>query len=391
MKIAIYGTGDNAKLILEEGTEKLCCVISEDSGLKEFCGCKVVGITDAVQMADAILIAAVPVSTSIIYNRIKDKVPEGMPVYDIRGHYLNEDISAIDYVSRFIGVDADRTYCERLLKTGSFSNGEYKIDSYQSVASLVMPITVSFLKYMGSFVNCYDHILFPARDGYFLLEAYRRFIEGGGNNPNKAKYLLTSRDAIKNADGNYRKYIDFFGVTGSCAIIDIVTQGTVVAGISNMIGRDIDLIAMGTTELPNDFIDDLGRVHSLFGQINERKGEIRYSFDDFSELHLFLEMLYASDDGQFLGIDNNGLPIFKENEYSAELIKGVQVSLTDMLDEYDWQSDDIGFSPGFTKALLRMFYRKFADYDASIREQFTFDDPYDTRMHACNLIDKLGW
>ena len=206
-----------------------------------------------------------------------------------------------------------------------------------------------------------------------------------------AHYLLTSRDAVNNRDDNYRKYLKSLNTSGKCSIVDIVTQGTVVAGVSDILDRKMDLIAMGTTELPNKYIDDMKRVHSLLGQINERKGDIRYSFDDFSELHLFLEILYASCDGQFVRIDDSGCPEYKENEYSEELLVGVQNCLADMISEYDLHNGKTLFSTEFAKSLLRLFYNKFAMYDEKIRNQFMFDDPYDERMQSCNLIDKLGW
>jgi len=389
---AIYGTGDNARLLLKSDQQNnYCCVISDDAELKEYCGCRVLSLVDAVKVADRILIAAVPVSTGIIFNRIINDIPGYMPIYDIRGHYLNEEITAKEYIDRFIRNATDREYYEKLAEDGIFSEGKYHIESYGAIAYLIAPITILFLSYIHSFTGKYDYILFPSRDGFFLFEMYRRIFNSIGEEEANIWYLLTSRDAVNNRNDNYRKYLENLGLDGKCAIVDIVTQGTVVAGISDILDRKLDLIAMGTTELPNKYINDTGRVHSLLGQINEREGDIRYSFDDFSELHLFLEVLYASCGGQFVGIDDLGHPIYKENEYSEDLLKGVQKSLIEIITEYDFYDGNLQFSAEFAKSLLRLFYKKFALYDENIRSQFMFDDPYDERMQSCNLIDKLGW
>lgn len=391
-KVAIYGIGDNAKLLLESVQDSsYCCVISDKTDLKEFCGCKVVSLANVAKMVDSIIIAAVPVSTGIIYNRIKNDIPQDIAVYDIRGHYLNENITAEEYINRFIKNGVDTEYYKKLTENGRFSNGKYNIDCYDAVAALIAPITILFLSFIHSFARGYNHILFPARDGYFLLKLYRNLFGVETNGMATAHYLLTSRDAVNNRDDNYRKYLKSLNTSGKCSIVDIVTQGTVVAGVSDILDRKMDLIAMGTTELPNKYIDDMKRVHSLLGQINERKGDIRYSFDDFSELHLFLEILYASCDGQFVRIDDSGCPEYKENEYSEELLVGVQNCLADMISEYDLHNGKTLFSTEFAKSLLRLFYNKFAMYDEKIRNQFMFDDPYDERMQSCNLIDKLGW
>lgn len=389
---AVYGTGDNARILLEKKlVDNYCCVISDNVELKDFCGRKVFSLRDAIKIVDNIIIAAVPVSTGIVYNRIKDELPSNMPVYDIRGHYLNEEITAKEYINRFIKNDVDMEYYKKLTENGRFSDGKYYIDCYDAVAALIAPITILFLSFIHSFARGYDHILFPSRDGYFLLKMYRNLFGVETDGMATAHYLLTSRDAVNNRDDNYRKYLKSLNTSGKNAIVDIVTQGTVVAGVSDILDRKMDLIAMGTTELPNNYIDDMKRVHSLLGQINERKGDIRYSFDDFSELHLFLEILYASCDGQFVRIDNSGCPEYKENEYSEELLVGVQNCLVDMISEYDLHNGKTLFSTEFAKSLLRLFYKKFAMYDEKIRNKFMFDDPYDERMQSCNLIDKLGW
>ncbi len=90
--IAVYGTGKNAKLLLKhiKGYDFFSVVSSEP--IKEnICGRPVVMIEEAIQKAKLILIAAIPSSTSIIYSRIKNKVPKEIPIYDMRGQKLNGD------------------------------------------------------------------------------------------------------------------------------------------------------------------------------------------------------------------------------------------------------------------------------------------------------------
>lgn len=88
--IAIYGTGNNAELILKNVTGyDFIALISAEPQEETWCGKKIISIEEAVKKAGMILIAAVPSSTSIVYTRIKNIVPDTIPVYDMRGQSLN--------------------------------------------------------------------------------------------------------------------------------------------------------------------------------------------------------------------------------------------------------------------------------------------------------------
>ena len=125
--------------------------------------------------------------------------------------------------------------------------------------------------------------------------------------------------------------------------------------------------------------------------INQEIEGIPFSFSDFSELHLFLEILYASKDGQFIKFTEENMPVFEEeSEYNGILISNVQKELIECINEmmeYGFEE----FSDSYVMKLLNLFYKKYSFYDEKLKEMFIFDDPYDERLRKCNLIDKLGW
>ena len=88
--IIVYGLGDNAKKIFYETFGyNLCAITAKDHFGETFFGREVLPIEEAVKRGEVLIIAAMPNPTNIIYARIKDKIPEGFPVFDIRGHCLN--------------------------------------------------------------------------------------------------------------------------------------------------------------------------------------------------------------------------------------------------------------------------------------------------------------
>ena len=88
--IIVYGLGENARKIFYETVGyNLCAVTAKDHFGEIFFGREVLPIEEAVKQGDLLIIAAMPNPTNIIYARIKDKIPEGLLVFDIRGHCLN--------------------------------------------------------------------------------------------------------------------------------------------------------------------------------------------------------------------------------------------------------------------------------------------------------------
>lgn len=210
------------------------------------------------------------------------------------------------------------------------------------------------------------------------------------------KKLRTFYDNIlrdsKVARGRYLGYLQNEGIFefDKPAIIDIVTQGTLVYGLGKIMNKDIDLIAMGTSCVPNRYILDEKSVHSLYGNITERIGDNIHSMTDFSETHLMLEMLYGSTDGQLQGFDEKSKPLFAEGTaYDAELLGGVQSELEEMLN-YVIDQDLLGkISKEFAMDVLRLCIRKYSEYSDNIKKCFSFNDPYDGSLKESNLIDYI--
>lgn len=200
---------------------------------------------------------------------------------------------------------------------------------------------------------------------------------------------------LKESEASRGRYLGYLKKEGilDCdkpAIIDIVTQGTLVYGLGRIISKNIDLIAMGTSCVPNRYITDEGTVHSLYGNVTERIGDNIHSMTDFSETHLLLEMLYGSTDGQLQGFDENGEPVFANGtEYDPGLLKGVQHELGNMLD-YVLEAGLFGkISKEFAMDMLRMCIGKYSDYADEIKRGFSFNDPYDGSLKETNLIDYI--
>ena len=172
------------------------------------------------------------------------------------------------------------------------------------------------------------------------------------------------------------------------AVVDVVTQGTLVYGLSSIFEKEIDLIALGTSAVPNKYINDISRVHSVFGNITERVGDAIYSMSDFAELHLFIEMLYASKEGQFYTIDKDTNPVFVEgSQYDPVLLDSVQTELLTMMKRYLGNNKKPDISPEFALGMLRTFSKKFSVFSEEIKKGFTFEDQYDGIIQKCNLID----
>ena len=108
-------------------------------------------------------------------------------------------------------------------------------------------------------------------------------------------------------------------------------------------------------------------------------------------LHLFLEMLYSSTDGQFVGFKSNQEPYFLDNtEYNSKLTIGVQ---EEMLKIYETMlKTGFGYeniSKEFALGMLQMLFSKYSVMEKELKEQFVFSDPYMGGLKTVNLVDKL--
>lgn len=191
----------------------------------------------------------------------------------------------------------------------------------------------------------------------------------------------------------YARYLDSLGLDRyrSFAMVDVVSYGTQVYCLSQLLGKRIDMIAVGTTDIPNKYVENMERVFSIYGNVNKRADGAIYSCSSLSVMHLFLELLYASADGQFVGFLEDQTPVFQEQtNYHPKLVTGVQQELLKIMDKMA----DAGFhyqeiSPEFAMGMLELMFSKYSDMDEKLKEQFVFSDPYMGGFKTLNLTDLL--
>ena len=151
------------------------------------------------------------------------------------------------------------------------------------------------------------------------------------------------------------------------------------------------MIALGTTDIPNVYVDNEERVFSVYGNINKKADGAIYSCSNLSAIHLLLELLYASTDGQFMGISGDREAVFQdETRYNQKLLTGVQEELIKIMEE----TGNLGFhyeniSPEFSMGMVQLLFRKYSDIDKELEEQFAFSDPYMGSVKTVNLMDML--
>jgi len=191
----------------------------------------------------------------------------------------------------------------------------------------------------------------------------------------------------------YLKYTEDLGLSKyhSIAMVDVVSYGTQVYCLSQILGQEIDMIALGTTDVPNAYVNDPDQVFSVYGNINKNADGAIYSCSNLSVTHLILEMLYASADGQFMGMDENQEPIFnQETKYNPELITGVQKEIMKIME----RTECVGFhyeglSREFALGMIQLLFHQYSDIDNELKEQFVFSDPYKGGYKIVNLVDML--
>ncbi len=191
----------------------------------------------------------------------------------------------------------------------------------------------------------------------------------------------------------YLKYLSDLGLNkqNSLAMVDIVTYGTQVYCLSQILHQEIDMIALGTTDVPNKYMTNKDQVFSVFGNINKKADGTIYSCSNFSVIHLLLEVLYASTDGQFTGFFENYSPMFQnQTKYNEDLVVGVQREILNIMEELE----RIGFynkniSREFSMGMIQLLFHKYSDIDEELKKQFIFSDPYMGGFKKINLMDLL--
>ncbi|MBR5316792.1 MAG: hypothetical protein IKU39_02750 [Lachnospiraceae bacterium] len=210
---------------------------------------------------------------------------------------------------------------------------------------------------------------------------------------NKLKaYLPDVIATLKNDREQYLKYLDKIGIRKyeNIGMIDIVSYGTQIYCLSELLGNKVTMISLGTTGVPNEFVQ-IDKSKSIYGNINAFCNGGVYSKFDFSVLHLLLEMLYASKDGQFNGFDSNGNALFVgQTEYNSVLIENFQQQINSIQENYSLLWKNVGtFSEEFALECIRLLLSKYSVIDEKLKEKFTFSDPYMGKLRLTNLADEL--
>lgn len=208
-----------------------------------------------------------------------------------------------------------------------------------------------------------------------------------------SKYYLEITEKLEKHQSVYLKYLSDLGLNkqNSLAMVDIVSYGTQVYCLSQILHQEIDMIALGTTDVPNKYMTNKDQVFSVFGNINKKADGTIYSCSNFSVIHLLLEVLYASTDGQFTGFSENYSPIFQnQTKYNEDLVVGVQREIVNIMEELE----RIGFyskniSREFSMGIIQLLFRKYSDIDEELKKQFIFSDPYMGGFKKVNLMDML--
>ena len=198
--------------------------------------------------------------------------------------------------------------------------------------------------------------------------------------------------ALSEVSKCYRDYLESLDLMKyeKIAMIDIVSYGTQPYCLSKILGREVDMISVGASGVPNVFMD-ADSVHSIYGNVNEEVNGSLVTKSDLSVLHLLMEVIYSSKDGQFLSVDGSGIPAFLTgSEYNAKLLEGIQSELTTIFDSFIGDGNaSTRFSPEFCHGVLKIIRSNNSMIDEKLREQFVFSDPYDGGFVTVNLVDSL--
>lgn len=438
--LAVYGTGLNAeRVLLAAQGLGIRYVLSDDPGRAGplFCGYRVAALQEVLEEIDVILIAAVPRTANIIYERIRQGTPDRVHILDLQGHDLNHPPGR-----------------ERI----RFDNpGEL-------IHVCVLPIVRLYMSHILAQLTgrAGDLVLFASRDGYLLWKIYCgiRLSEGGLRLP-EAVYFYTSREAVTRSVpaseediralgenmGEYRKSTveelteRLFGVragirTGKSVaaymdrgdfeslmeavlqekesifvqceerrkgykkyldrlelgryekvwLVDLVTGGTACYGLGRLAGRDIELIALGVSAVSGRRLPDSSSVHALY------KAGLYFGVGSpVSVMFSVLEMVLASDEGQLAGFDGEGHPLFKTGTaYSPKLLaQARRVMLEDFRlhpKEWIYSKESDKESAQERLGLLSPYY---SDISAEIYSLFSFDDPLQESGPGMNALKRI--
>ena len=186
---------------------------------------------------------------------------------------------------------------------------------------------------------------------------------------------------------NYKKYIEELDidVCDDVYLVDLVAQGSSRYGLSKMLGKEVKLLALGTTQIPNVFIPDVGDVQSVYGMMITGVGNA------VGTMFNLLEMVYGSDEGQLIGFDSEGAPLLDAStKYNHGLLEKVRDKIFTFIDSY---ADEKWFlreySNSFANDMLGILHRDYSDISKEVRGYFDFYDPLNEKTTRYNVLDDV--
>lgn len=192
----------------------------------------------------------------------------------------------------------------------------------------------------------------------------------------------------KEARVKYQKYIDRLNIEKyeNVYLVDLVAQGSSRYGLSSILGKNVRMLALGTTKLPNPFVPDIVFADSLYGQMVTGIGSA------VSVMFNLLELVYGSREGQLAGFNEEGFPKFYSGtEYNVELLDTVQETILSFLDNYwdkKWYCN--GCTREFAEQMLGLLDSRYSSVSSDVRSCFEFNDPLDEASGSYNVLDRVS-
>lgn len=182
------------------------------------------------------------------------------------------------------------------------------------------------------------------------------------------------------------KYIDRLGVRNAKQIIfvDMVTKGTCLFGLNQVINNDTKLVALGGIELPNEYIR-VGESDCLYG--NNATGT------EFYQWFTVLELLMASTEDQCIGYYDGDPKFIPGTGYNSELLEKAQrgmEALCELFDDIGWEH--LHINKEMAEDMLKLLDSECSDITDELLDEFTSKDSLwvpGESVEGINVLKKL--
>ena len=184
---------------------------------------------------------------------------------------------------------------------------------------------------------------------------------------------------------NYQKYIQKSGIADfdNYVCIDTVSRGTVTYAIKRITGKPTLLLACFGHSLPNSYIPKHSDYRLLFGNTN--------CCSKLASATQFMEMIYASQEGQCLGFDKSGDVLFDENsKYNPLMLKEVQGALNEGVLDYmrnEYISHELSYE--FIEAMFCVLQDKNSSISDYVKDGFVFFDSLSDNVRKNIMKDEI--